>query len=177
MKQTAGLIMLLALAGCTDPDGDGLSTTEERAVGLDPNNPDTDADGLLDGEELVVGTDPLSPDSDSDYLFDGEEVHALGTHPMFEDTDGDGYVDGNEVLEDKDPLNANSRIYQGRWPYHRTKDDIGTKEFTGETVEDGKRVGQWVTRDQFWDEVNLYDFAWEEARDPKYIVLESDAYW
>ena len=29
-----------------DSDGDGLTDAEERALGTDPNNPDTDGDGL-----------------------------------------------------------------------------------------------------------------------------------
>ena len=68
---------------CADPDGDpdhdGLSTADERRLGLDPLNPDTDGDGIPDGVE--VGPDPL--------------------HPL--DTDGDGKIDALEsAVADKD---------------------------------------------------------------------------
>lgn len=35
----------------TDSDGDGLTDSEEYALGLDPENPDTDGDGTPDGQE------------------------------------------------------------------------------------------------------------------------------
>ena len=177
MFRTIGPVLLLLLGACTDPDGDGATNREERELGLDPQDPDTDNDGLLDGEELVIGSDPFDPDSDRDFLLDGEEVYVAGTHPMEADTDGDSYLDGNEWLEGTDPLNAANRIYQGKWPYHRDKDSIGKKAFAGGYVEEGERIGQWVTRDQNWDRVNLYDFAWETKGEAKYIVLQSDAYW
>lgn len=34
-----------------DDDGDGLSNTEEAALGTNPNNPDTDGDGVSDSED------------------------------------------------------------------------------------------------------------------------------
>ena len=61
-------------AGLLDSDSDGLSNYIEKALGLDPNKPDTDEDGLLDGEEVDennvprLGTDPKNPDSDDDDL-------------------------------------------------------------------------------------------------------------
>jgi len=36
----------------TDSDGDGVTDTEERWWGTNPNSPDTDGDGVLDGEEI-----------------------------------------------------------------------------------------------------------------------------
>ena len=44
-----------------DSDNDGLSDRRERALGLDPNNPDTDNDGIPDGAD----------DSDGDGRPDG----------------------------------------------------------------------------------------------------------
>lgn len=41
-----------------DPDGDGLTTTQELELGTDPNNADTDGDGIPDGEDL----DQLNPE-------------------------------------------------------------------------------------------------------------------
>ena len=46
-----------------DSDGDGLTDSEENAIGTDPNNPDTDGDGFSDGDEVNQGTDPLDPNS------------------------------------------------------------------------------------------------------------------
>ena len=41
-----------------DSDGDGLSNSEEAALGTDPNNPDSDGDGWQDGDEVAQYTDP-----------------------------------------------------------------------------------------------------------------------
>lgn len=41
-----------------DSDGDGLTNSEETALGTDPNNPDTDGDGMEDGHERTIGSDP-----------------------------------------------------------------------------------------------------------------------
>jgi outer membrane protein OmpA-like peptidoglycan-associated protein len=93
-----------------DKDGDGLTRSQEKALGTDPLNPDTDGDGLLDGEEVnIYGTDPLNPDTDGDGLSDGDEVHKYKTDPLKVDTDGDGLTDGDEVLKHKtDPLKADT---------------------------------------------------------------------
>ena len=95
-----------------DTDGDGLSDTEEAALGTDPNLPDTDGDGVDDGDEVTAGTDPtladtdrdglddgvdaapLDPDADDDLLRDGLE---LDTPPDDPDADDDGLTDGFEV--------------------------------------------------------------------------------
>ena len=61
------LAVLVLVAGCDiptanlpfDDDGDGLLTTDEEALGTDPNNPDSDGDGYLDGDEVNQYTDPL----------------------------------------------------------------------------------------------------------------------
>jgi beta-lactam-binding protein with PASTA domain/tRNA A-37 threonylcarbamoyl transferase component Bud32 len=45
----------------TDTDGDGLSDTDEAALGTDPNNPDSDGDTFTDGDEVAAGSDPLDP--------------------------------------------------------------------------------------------------------------------
>ena len=43
-----------------DYDHDGLTTTEEAALGTDPHIADTDGDGVADGEEATSGSDPLN---------------------------------------------------------------------------------------------------------------------
>jgi Bacterial TSP3 repeat len=55
----------------TDPDGDGLSTARERALGLLPGKADSDGDGVTDGDELRHHTNPRKADSDGDGVDDG----------------------------------------------------------------------------------------------------------
>ena len=45
--------------GSGDLDGDGLSDSEEEALGTDPKKADTDGDGVKDGQEVTDGTNPL----------------------------------------------------------------------------------------------------------------------
>ncbi len=91
----------------TDGDGDGLTTCQELAASLDPDDSDSDDDGLDDGTEIDLGTDPLSPDTDSDGLTDGDEVD-LGSDPLNPDTDGDGLTDGDEDILGTDPLSQDT---------------------------------------------------------------------
>lgn len=87
-----------------DTDGDGLSDEQERAIGTDPNNPDSDFDLLTDGEEvLMYGTNPLNRDTDRDALVDGDEVKTYGSDPLKWDTSGDGISDGEAVARGLDP--------------------------------------------------------------------------
>jgi hypothetical protein len=48
-----------------DSDSDGLTNTQEAALGTDPNNPDTDGGDVDDGDEVGNGTDPLDPSDDN----------------------------------------------------------------------------------------------------------------
>ena len=97
-------------SGISDNDKDGLTKTEEKALGTDYNNPDTDGDGLNDGDEVnKYATDPKNPDTDNDGLKDGDEVNKFNTNPGKADTDGDGLNDGDEVNKYKtDPLKADT---------------------------------------------------------------------
>lgn len=54
---------MLATISTNDPDGDGLPTEIEQALGTDPFNVDSDGDGFSDGIEILAGTDPLNPNS------------------------------------------------------------------------------------------------------------------
>jgi hypothetical protein len=53
----------MAMISTNDPDGDGLPTEVELALGTDPFKVDTDGDGFSDGIEVLMGTDPLDPNS------------------------------------------------------------------------------------------------------------------
>ena len=51
-----------------DSDGDGLTDSEETALGTDPEDADSDDDGVSDGEEAATGTNPKDPGSQSPKL-------------------------------------------------------------------------------------------------------------
>lgn len=100
-----------------DFDTDGLTNSEENALGTDPNHPDTDGDGVEDGEEVIDNTNPLddcdslngtplpTTDCDADGVTNVEEEN-LGTDPFDPDSDSDGITDGQEILDTTDPLDA-----------------------------------------------------------------------
>lgn len=66
------------LPGLVDPDGDGIPSPEEIALGLNPSASnaalDTDGDGPLDRLEAESGADPLSGDTDGSGERDGREM-------------------------------------------------------------------------------------------------------
>ncbi|MGB0653196.1 MAG: Kelch repeat-containing protein [Thermoplasmatota archaeon] len=108
-----------------DTDEDGLSDSDEAALGTDPNDPDTDDDGWLDGAEVDCSKDPLDgastptdfdsdgicdaldDDNDNDGLTDEEEL-ALGTDPHDPDTDDDDLNDRREGVFGTDPLDPDT---------------------------------------------------------------------
>lgn len=48
-----------------DPDGDGLTNTQEADYGTSASNSDTDADGVSDGDEVNQGSNPNDPNDSS----------------------------------------------------------------------------------------------------------------
>ena len=69
---------------------------------------DQDRDGISDSNEEALGTDKTKADTDGDGLTDGEEK-TLGTNPLLTDTDGDGYSDYAEVNAQTDPKLVSSQ--------------------------------------------------------------------
>jgi hypothetical protein len=124
-----------------------------------------------DPQEPPLPGGPSNADGDADYLTDAEEA-AIGTDPASPDTDGDSYLDGDEVLEQSDPTDPESRIYEGRWPYQRFKDDIADPGFEG-TPEVGAPVPRFTAVDQYGEVVDLYDFALHDRP----VVLDLSAGW
>lgn len=59
-----------------DRDGDGLSDTEEKALGTDWQNEDTDGDGYTDGVEVSSGFNPLIP-APGDRFAESEGVRGV----------------------------------------------------------------------------------------------------
>jgi hypothetical protein len=69
---------------------------------------DPDGDGLTTDQEIALGTDPLKYDTDGDSVSDGDEVNIYGTNPLVADTDGDGMSDGQEIKAGTNPNDASS---------------------------------------------------------------------
>jgi len=77
------------------------------------SSPDSDGDGLTDSEERALGTDPLKADTDDDGLTDWAEIKIYHTDSLNPDTDGDGYKDGQEVINGYDPLKpGNAKLFE-----------------------------------------------------------------
>jgi hypothetical protein len=156
--------------GDQDPDGDGLTNEQEKALGTDPNNPDTDNDGLKDGAEVNDHkTNPLNSDSDLDGLKDGAEVNEHKTDPNDRDTDKDGLSDGDEVNKHRtNPTNADTDsdgLKDGE-EATRTNTDPLKPDTDGDALRDGAEVNTHKTNplaadtdgDQLSDaeEINTY---------------------
>lgn len=88
-------LLAIGAAQPLDLDGDGLSTTAERAQRTDWRRADTDGDALPDGWEAARGLSPRDADTDADGLRDDRELD-LGSDPLASDTDGDGLPDAAE---------------------------------------------------------------------------------
>ncbi|MCX5737366.1 MAG: glycoside hydrolase family protein, partial [Proteobacteria bacterium] len=77
--------LLLRAAEGIDVDGDGLSGSQERSLGLSPIDRDSNDNGIADNNE----------DTDQDGIPNSTEI-AQGSIAWDADTDGDGYVDGDD---------------------------------------------------------------------------------
>jgi hypothetical protein len=69
---------------------------------------DPDGDGLTTAQELALGTDPLRADTDGDGVSDYDEVNLYHTNPLMADTDSDGVSDADELVASSDPNDPSS---------------------------------------------------------------------
>ncbi|MHA3771899.1 putative Ig domain-containing protein [Verrucomicrobiota bacterium sgz303538] len=58
-------VFSVKIGNIADEDGDGLTETQEAALGTSDKDRDSDDDFALDGDEVAAGTDPLNPASTS----------------------------------------------------------------------------------------------------------------
>ncbi len=133
----------LVYSSDVDTDADGVPDEVERALGLNPNKPDsnnngiadgledTDGDGLTNVDEMRLRLNPGLADTDGDGIndrLDDEDSDgilplaelAAGTDPYRADSDGDGLDDGSEIAEGTDPLSPTpftQRFYSGSVAY------------------------------------------------------------
>ncbi|HEY0904291.1 MAG TPA: hypothetical protein VGE14_10420, partial [Marmoricola sp.] len=142
-----------------DTDGDGLSDSDERIYGTNPNDADTDDDGLSDGQEVTGSqntgfgqkpTSPLKADTDGDGLGDGREVVITRTDPNDADTDNGTVSDGAEVsagtnpLDPADDLPASSQDPDGDGLTNAQEEAAGTDALDPDTDGDGLGDGREV---------------------------------
>ena len=83
----------------TDDDNDGLSDSEEEALGTDPLDPDSDNDGVNDGNDDFPSNDQETTDTDGDGIGNNSDT----------DDDNDGYNDQVENTEGTNPLDGFDR--------------------------------------------------------------------
>ncbi|MFA5124956.1 MAG: hypothetical protein WC473_04015 [Patescibacteria group bacterium] len=107
----------VAIPAVTTTVPEAIPATTAPAVVTIPatteSSPDSDGDGLTDSEERALGTDPLKADTDDDGLTDWAEIKIYHTEPLNPDTDSDGYKDGQEVINGYDPLKpGNAKLFE-----------------------------------------------------------------
>ena len=100
-----------------DCDGDGLTNSREKTLGLNPLLADTDGDGLSDGVEVTLGTNPFITDTDGDGIADNRDNCPLTQNANQADNDQDGKGDICDNDDDNDgvldtvdncPISSNS---------------------------------------------------------------------
>ena len=107
-----------------DSDHDGLTDSQELAIGLDPHDADTDDDGVLDGAEGLT-------DSDGDGLIDAVDW----------DSDGDGLADGTERGVTEAGRSPDTDVSKGHFipdADPTTTTDPTKKDSDGDGLDDGK---------------------------------------
>ncbi|MDD5397063.1 MAG: hypothetical protein PHW24_03315 [Candidatus Moranbacteria bacterium] len=88
-----------------DSDCDGLTNSEEKLYGTDPNNSDTDGDGYSDGVEVKSGYDPLKPAPGDKLLSNNSNVDELlnKKQPIASPSLTDSYIQNfKQFLSSKD---------------------------------------------------------------------------
>jgi gliding motility-associated-like protein len=85
-----------------DCDGDGLTNSREKTLGLNPLLADTDGDGLSDGVEVTLGTNPFITDTDGDGIADNLDNCPLTPNANQADNDQDGKGDVCDNDDDND---------------------------------------------------------------------------
>lgn len=100
----------------TSSINDLTNTSTQIVTPVTPVTPDlskidSDNDGLTDSEEQALGTNPNLVDTDNDGLSDYEEVNVYHTNSLKADTDGDGFSDGVEVKGGYNP-NGTGKLIQ-----------------------------------------------------------------
>lgn len=99
-----------ALTLPAQPEAVTLPTAAEYDLADEPaeivSEIDSDGDGLSNSEEEALGTNIAKIDTDGDGLFDRDEVELYKTDPLNSDTDGDSYLDGEEVMNGYNPKGA-----------------------------------------------------------------------
>ncbi|CAA0111340.1 Glutamyl-tRNA(Gln) amidotransferase subunit A [Zhongshania aliphaticivorans] len=80
-----------------DDDNDGLSDTDEQALGTDPQRADSDSDGVSDSQDAFP-TDPTeSADTDSDGVGDNSDAFPQDPSEI-KDSDSDGVGDNADAF-------------------------------------------------------------------------------
>ncbi len=100
----------------TDTDSDGLTDTQEKTLGTDPNNADSDGDGLKDGVEVGADAkkpidsdgdgkiDALDTDDDNDGILTKDEIADATAAKVTDDVDGDGKKNWLDTDSDGDGI-------------------------------------------------------------------------
>ena len=134
----------MAMPDPDDPDGDGLSRSEEAEHGTFNFASDSDGDGISDGDEVAAGSDPVVDDADADPDGDGltnAEEAEHGTRADQADTDGDGLLDGDEVKAGLSPtdIDTDGDLLTDDFELHESKTDPRLVDSEGDGVDDALR--------------------------------------
>ncbi|QEP42085.1 DUF5011 domain-containing protein [Ectothiorhodospiraceae bacterium BW-2] len=111
-------------AGCNESDfifySDGSGVKNATCT-------DSDGDGLTDSQEAAIGTNPLEVDSDGDNINDGEDAFPLDINEWL-DTDGDGIGNNSDSDDDGDGVDDSVEIANGTDPLDADSDNDGVND-------------------------------------------------